>query len=122
MRNCGLASLAIYYYDFREDQKKDLRGLLSSILLQLCDQFDSYYDVLSTFYSVHCDGAQCPSNDELAQCLRTLIGSPRTSSSLSGCRSFGRMSKHLRAELYQVGCKHEQEHAKMETGAQAACD
>ncbi len=27
MRKSGLASLAIYYHDFREDQKKDLRGL-----------------------------------------------------------------------------------------------
>ena len=41
MRRSGLASLAMFYYDFREDEKKDLRGLLSSILFQLCDQSDS---------------------------------------------------------------------------------
>jgi hypothetical protein len=29
MRKAGLASLAFFYCDFREDQKKDLRGLLS---------------------------------------------------------------------------------------------
>ena len=27
MRKSGLASLAVFYYDFREDEKKDLRGL-----------------------------------------------------------------------------------------------
>jgi hypothetical protein len=76
MRKCGLASLAFYYYDFRDDQKKDLRGLLASVLSQLCNQSDSYYYILSTFYSTHCDGAQNlrASDDELAQCLKALLG------------------------------------------------
>jgi hypothetical protein len=73
MRKSGLASLAMYYYDFREDQKKDLRGLLSSMLIQLCDQSDSYYDILYAFYSAHCDGAQSPSDDELVWCLKDLL-------------------------------------------------
>ena len=73
MRKCGLASLAFYYYDFREDKKKDLRGLLSSVLFQLCDQSDFYHDILSTFYSTHGHGAQSPSDDELAGCLRDLL-------------------------------------------------
>ena len=33
MRKAGLASLGFFYCDFREDRKKDLRGLLSSLLL-----------------------------------------------------------------------------------------
>ena len=74
MRKCGLASLAFYYYDFREDKKKDLRGLLSSFLSQLCNQSDPYSDVLSNFYSAHHHGAQSPSDDELAGCLRDLLG------------------------------------------------
>ena len=72
----GLASLAMFYYDFREDEKKDLRGLLSSILFQLCDQSDSYYTILSTFYSTHRDGARSPSDDELIRCLKDLLGLP----------------------------------------------
>ena len=67
----------MYYYDFREDQKKDLRGLLSSVLYQLCDQSDSYYDILSTFYSTHDHGTQSPSNDELVRCLKDLLSLPR---------------------------------------------
>jgi hypothetical protein len=76
MRKSGLASLAMYYNDFREDQKKDLRGLLSSVLFQLCDQSDSYHDILSDLYSTHRDGAQSPTNDELARCLKDLLGRP----------------------------------------------
>jgi hypothetical protein len=76
MRKCGLASLAMFFYDFREDQKKDFRGLLSSVLFQLCDQSDSYCDVLSTFHSAHRDGAQHPSDDELARCLKHLLSLP----------------------------------------------
>ena len=49
MQESGLASLAIFFYDFREDKKKDLTGLLSSVLFQLCDQSDSYHDILSYF-------------------------------------------------------------------------
>jgi NACHT domain len=73
MRKSGLASLAMFYYDFREDQKRDLRGLLSSVLFQLCDQSDSYYDILSAFYAAHRDGAQSPRNDELVRCLKGLL-------------------------------------------------
>jgi hypothetical protein len=76
MRKSGNASLAMYYYDFREQRKKDLRGLLSSVLLQLCDQSDSYYDILSTFHSAHRDGAQPPSDDDLVQCLKELVNLP----------------------------------------------
>jgi hypothetical protein len=76
MRKSGLASLAFYYCDFREDQKKDLHGLLSSVLFQLCDQSDSYHNILSIFYSTHRDGAQNPTNEELFQCLKHLLELP----------------------------------------------
>jgi hypothetical protein len=33
--------LAFFYCDFREDKKKQLRGLLSSAVVQLCCQSDS---------------------------------------------------------------------------------
>src|ERR1700679_1119163 len=77
MRKAGLASLAFFYCDFREEQKKDLRGLLSSLLVQLCHQSDSYYDILFKFYSEHDEGSQDPSDDELAGCLKNLLKLPR---------------------------------------------
>ena len=76
MRKAGLASLAFFYYDFREDQKKDIRGLLSSLLHQLCHQSDSYTDILSTLYSEHANGSRNPSDDVLARCLRDLLKLP----------------------------------------------
>jgi len=76
MRKHGLASLAFYYHDFREDRKKDIRGLLSSVLVQLCDQSDAYHHILSKFYSKHRRGIQNPSDDELLRCLKDLLGLP----------------------------------------------
>jgi len=73
LRNSGFASLAVHYFDFREDDKKDLYGLLSSVLFELCGQSDSYYDTLSTFYSTYRNGEQSPSNDELVRCLMDLL-------------------------------------------------
>ena len=77
MRKAGLASLAFFYFDFREDQKKTLRGLLSSLLVQLCRQTDSYCDMLIKFYSEHDKGSRHPSDDALVKCLKDLIKLPR---------------------------------------------
>ena len=73
MQRSGLASLAIFFCDFREDGKKDLQGLLSSILVQLCDKSNSYCDVLTSFYSTHSDGTQNPSDDALVRCLKDIL-------------------------------------------------
>ena len=76
MRKSGGASLAMYFYDFRDDLKKDLRGLLSSVLFQLCDQSDSHYNILSAFHSTHRNGAQSPRDEELIQCFEDLVKVP----------------------------------------------
>lgn len=76
MRRAGLASLAFFYCDFKDDQKKDLRPLLSSMLIQLCDQSDAYCDVLSELYSAHHRGSQDPSDNALAQCLKLMLTLP----------------------------------------------
>jgi len=77
MRRSGLASLAMFYCDFREDQKKGVRGLLSSVLVQLCRQSDAYCDILSKLYSEHEDGSENPSDDRLVRCLRDVLEVPR---------------------------------------------
>jgi hypothetical protein len=77
MRNLGLASLAFYYCDFREDEKRGLRGLLTSMLVQLCHQSESYRQILIDFYSEHANGSQHPSDDELEQCLKKMLQVPR---------------------------------------------
>jgi hypothetical protein len=76
MRKSSPTSLAIYYCDFREDQKTHLRGMLSSMLYQLCNQSNSYHDILSIFYATHDYGAQSPTDDELVRCFKDLLELP----------------------------------------------
>jgi len=77
MRKSGLASLGFFYHDFRDDQKKDRRGLLSSVLVQLCHQSDSYCDILTEFYLEHGNGSQHPSDNALVRCLMDVLKLPR---------------------------------------------
>ena len=76
LQRSGLASLAFFYFDFRDDQKKDQRGLLSSLLIQLCDQSDAYSNILSDFYVAHGAGSQHASNRELVACLKDMLKLP----------------------------------------------
>jgi hypothetical protein len=73
MQKSGLASLAMYYYDFREKDKKDLRGFISSVLVQLSHQSDLYCDILSKFYRDHANGSQDPGDNELLRCLNQTL-------------------------------------------------
>ena len=76
LQKSGLASLAFFYFDFREDQKKDVRGLLSSLLVQLCEQSNAYSAILSDFYEAHDDGSQHASDSELFGCLKDMLKHP----------------------------------------------
>jgi hypothetical protein len=73
LQKSGLASLVFFYCDFREDQKKDQRGLLSSLLVQLCEQSDAYSAILSDFYVAHDRGSQHASDSELKGCLKDML-------------------------------------------------
>ena len=76
LRKSGLASLGFFYHDFRDDQKKEHRGLLSSLLVQLCHQSDSYCDILTELYLEHGNGSQPPSDSALARCLKDVLRFP----------------------------------------------
>lgn len=69
MRKSGLALLAFFYCDFRDDRKMDRRELLSSLLAQLCYQSDFYSAILSKFHLAHESGSRYPSDDALLQCI-----------------------------------------------------
>ncbi|KAN0137681.1 Ankyrin repeat-containing domain protein [Lactarius tabidus] len=73
MRNAGLAFLAYFYFDFKDEGKKDSRALLSSLLDQLSDQSDPLRDVLRGLYSEHEDGSKQPPNDALVRCLKDML-------------------------------------------------
>ena len=76
LQNAGLASLAFFYFDFREDQKKDQRGILSSLLVQLGEQSDAYSAKLSSFYEAHRRGSQHAGDNELLGCLKDMFNHP----------------------------------------------
>ena len=72
----GLASLAYYYFDFKEIGKQDRRGLLSSILIQLCTRSHSGYDILSRLHATHDNGLRQPSEADLIRCLKDVLALP----------------------------------------------
>jgi hypothetical protein len=78
LQKCGLALLAFFYCDFRDGQKKDRRGLLSSLLVQLGEQADAYSDILSKFYKDHRRGFKqsYASDSDLADCLKEMLKLP----------------------------------------------
>jgi hypothetical protein len=77
MRKSRPAALMFFYCDFKHEQKKDLRGLVSSLLVQLCYQSDSYYDLISKVFSEHGNGSQHASDAALVRCLKDIMESPR---------------------------------------------
>jgi len=77
MRKSRPTILMFFYCDFKEERKRDLRGLLSSLLVQLCHQSDSYCDLLSKFFSEHGNGSQHASDATLVQCLKNILKLPR---------------------------------------------
>jgi hypothetical protein len=73
----GLASMGFFYFDFSDDEKQSRRGMLSSLLIQLCAQSDTYGRIISCLYSEHNDGSQYPSDSALIQCLLDMLDSPQ---------------------------------------------
>ena len=73
MHKAGLASFVYFYFDFKDSSKRDIRGLLSSILAQLCDQSDHPWAILSQLYTNHRDGDDQPSEAALIKCLQDIL-------------------------------------------------
>ena len=68
--------MAYYYFDFKDDEKRHLRGLLSSLVLQLGAGSDPCYEILSRLYSDHGEGEQKPSDRALSTCLMEMLAVP----------------------------------------------
>jgi hypothetical protein len=73
MSEAGLASIAFFYFDFRESSKQEVRGALSSLLTQLSAQSDVCCAVLERIYSAHHAGSKEPSEDALRECLKSML-------------------------------------------------
>jgi hypothetical protein len=76
MREARPALLAYHYFDFKDASKRDVRGLLTSLLFQLGDDSDRSRDVLYKLYTSCQDGSKQPSDAALAGCLKSILGLP----------------------------------------------
>jgi hypothetical protein len=76
MRAAGLATMAYYYFDFRDVKKQDRYGLVSSLLSQLSAGSDSCSDILSQLYSKHDRGTRKPTASALTKCMKEMLSLP----------------------------------------------
>ena len=73
LRDAGGASMAYFYFDFRDVNKQNLCDLLPSLLVQLSARSDTCCDKLSQLYSAHDRGVQKPSDHAMAECLKQML-------------------------------------------------
>jgi hypothetical protein len=76
MCNAGNASMAYFYFDFRDVDKQGLRELLCSLLTQLSARSAPRCDILSNLYLAHDEGKEQPSDSDLAECLKKMLAIP----------------------------------------------
>ena len=76
LRDAGLGLTAFYYFDFKNTAKQDVRGLLSSLLVQLCARSNPCYEILFRLYSAYDNGSRLPDDKALLQCLRDMLELP----------------------------------------------
>ena len=75
-RKTGNASMAYFYFDFRDAEKQGLRDLVSSLLIQLSAHSGPRCDILSDMYLDHDEGKTQPSDSVLAECLKKMLTLP----------------------------------------------
>jgi hypothetical protein len=76
MSTAGLATMAYYYFDFRDVKKQDRYGFLSSLVSQLSAELDSCYGLLSQLYSGHASGTRKPTTSSLTKCIKEMLSLP----------------------------------------------
>ena len=72
----GQASMALFYFDFRNVNKQCLRSLLPSLLTQISARSSHRCDILSKFYLAHDNGKNQPSDSILTKCLKDMLMLP----------------------------------------------
>ena len=72
----GEASMAYFYFDSRNANKRGLRDLVSSLLIQLSARSSPCRDILSKLYWTHDRGKNLPSNNDLTEGLKEMLTLP----------------------------------------------
>ena len=70
--------MAYFFIDTKDSGKRDVCGLLSSLIIQLSHQSNSLSDILFHYYSTHQYGSRQPMDSTLAQCLEDMLRVPGT--------------------------------------------
>ena len=73
LRNTGKASMAYFYFDFRDVDKQKLCNLLPSLLIQLSAGSDHCCDILFRLFSAHNRGVRKPSDRAMVECLKEML-------------------------------------------------
>jgi hypothetical protein len=71
--DAGTASMAYFYFDFRDVDKQKLRNVLPSLLIQLSARSDTRCDLLSRLYSSYDRGVRKPSDHDMVECLKEML-------------------------------------------------
>jgi hypothetical protein len=114
----GNASMAYFYFDFRDANKQGPRDLLLSLLTQLSASSNPRCDILSNLYLAHDEGKKQPSDTILVECLKETLALPDQlpiylvidaldeSSNTSGIPSPRERVLELVKELVELGLPH----------------
>jgi hypothetical protein len=73
MQETGQASMAYFYFDFRDANKQRRHDLLTSLLFQLSARSVPHCDLLSSLYAAYDGGARQPTDQELIKCLKKML-------------------------------------------------
>ena len=73
MCKAGDASMAYFYFDFRNAGKQGLQDLVRSLLTQLSAQSARRCDTLRNLYSAHDEGKNQPGDSDLTECLKEML-------------------------------------------------
>ena len=65
--------MVYYYFDFRDVDKQNRQGLLSSLLIQLAAESNPCYEILSRLHTAHTRGVRKPTDVALMDCLKEML-------------------------------------------------
>jgi len=68
--------IGYYYFDYKDTSKRDIRGMLASLLFQLGCSSGTCWDILYELYSACNNGSEQPSNASLVKCLGDILELP----------------------------------------------
>jgi hypothetical protein len=72
-RDAGRATLTYFYFDFRDEEKQNVRNVIKSLLIQLSTYSNPCCEIIHRLYSTSVKGMQQPRYDILIDCLKEML-------------------------------------------------